>query len=142
MYITRQRNRQRSASAPDDPFRVSMDLFNPFVSGETKASTDVSRAITPPMTRVVLGRQHHHSKKLSCQISNVGSATRRKSTSLSLSSLGVILQEEEDGSGSDVASSSMSHDSTVNLSFLHGHIDSLTALPVTPKSELESGERK
>ena len=142
VYITRQRNRQRSASAPDDPFRVSMDLFNPFVSGETKASTDVSRAITPPMTRVVLGRQHHHSKKLSCQISNVGSATRRKSTSLSLSSLGVILQEEEDGSGSDVASSSMSHDSTVNLSFLHGHIDSLTALPVTPKSELESGERK
>ena len=70
------------------------------------------------------------------------SATRRKSASISLSSLGVILCEEDgEASESDEAASSSAHSQSGAVSFLHGHIDPVISTK-SPSTSMDLGEMK
>ena len=108
-------NRRRSASSPD-PFRVSIDLFP-----QTISSDSLERK-----TFVVVEKpKHRHQRKnLSMSIQNLDerAATRRRSNTMSLSSLGVILCEEENESDGDDGTSNHSSQHS-QQSFLQGCVD-------------------
>jgi hypothetical protein len=127
----RNKNRRRSTSSPN-PFRVSIDLF-PGVGTSREIVEDIEVRSTSPTsslsssqtstTRVIINKPRHI-KNLSCQIKNFDEAKnkRKSNSSLSLSSLGIILQEECDDDKSEV---SEVDSESIDVSFLHGHVDAI-----------------